>query len=319
MVNYQILLYNAFLDSISFNILFAALGYVIWFPVFYNQRGKKEIINILVTHFLAAAIIISLWLTAAEGLINALRISDEQYTRITKSALTWRIPLGVLYYVMITLTYYTILFYKDLNNKIHEEAELQRLVTETELRSLRSQINPHFLFNSLNSINTLTIIEPEKAQQMIIKLSEYMRYSLRKDKSVEVPLRDELDNIRLYLDIEKTRFGNKLVFNITVNNELEEIPIPHMILQPLVENAVKYGVYESIDKNVLDIEITRNDIYLVIAVMNGFDPQLQSNGEGIGLTNIRKRLILLYQQQGLLKTNIKNNKFTAILQIPINA
>ncbi len=317
-LNFNILFYNALIDSIVYNMLFAMLGIIVWFPVFYNERGRNEIINILLTQLLAGAIIVGLWYTLASNIIELLKAESPRYNSFLSGAMPWRIPSGIFYYVLITLTYYLILFYADIKEKVKNEADLKQLVTEAELQSLRSQINPHFLFNSLNSINTLTILEPEKAQQMIIKLSEYMRYSLRKDKNTKVPLHEELKNINLYLDIEKIRFGKKLLFHISLDDDQLNAYVPHMILQPIVENAVKYGVYESFGEIRVDIDIAMKDNYLVIHVRNNFDPDVQSSGEGVGLTNIRKRLKLTYQQENLLETTIKYGKFSALLRIPVH-
>ncbi len=317
-LHFNITIYNALIDSFVYNMLFAILGIIVWFPVFYNERGRNEIINILLSQVLAGAIIIGLWYTVASNIVALIKAESPEYTAFISNALPWRISSGVFYYVLITLTYYLILFYSDIKEKVKHEADLKQLVTEAELQSLRSQINPHFLFNSLNSINTLTMLAPDKAQQMIIKLSEYMRYSLRKDKNTKVPLHEELRNINLYLDIEKIRFGEKLLFDITLDDTLLNTNVPHMILQPIVENAVKYGVYESFGEIRIDIDIASKDTYLVIEVRNNFDPDVLSSGEGVGLSNIRKRLRLIYQQENLLQTSVVQGKFSAWLRIPVS-
>lgn len=317
-VTFNLPLYHALLDSLVYNGLFAILGFSIWFPIFYNERGKREIINIVLTHLLAGAITIALWYSVSKGILQALLLPNQPYESLVFHDYYWRIPLGTFFYLIIALSYYLLLFYSDLKEKIRQEAHLQQLVTEAELKTLRAQINPHFLFNSLNSINTLTITAPEKAQQMIIKLSDYMRYSLKKDKTLKVTLDEELSNIRLYLDIEKIRFGRRLSFQISVEDHLLPYPIPHMILQPLVENAVKYGVYESIDENRIVIDIYRSDTYLVCKVKNDFDPDLQPNGEGVGISNINKRLQLIYKKNNLLTTTVKDTTFETLLQIPMN-
>lgn len=317
-LNVEVKIFNAFLDSIVHNFMFAITGFIIWFPIFYNKRGKSEILNMIMTHLLAGLILISLWYAASSALVQMFKTPDQNYNAVLASSVSWRVPLGVLYYVLIALTYYLILFYRDLNEKINHEAELKRLVTEAELQLLRSQINPHFLFNSLNSINTLAMTDPDRVQQMIIKLSDYMRYSLRKDRTALVPLSQELQNIQLYLDIEKVRFGKKLTFQVLVPDQLLKVEIPHMILQPLIENAVKYGVYESLDENKVDVDISKKDDYLVLKVINDFEPQVKTKGEGHGLVNIRKRLKLIYQQENLLSCAVKGKKFEALLRIPLN-
>lgn len=317
--NFNISLYNAIIDSVVFNVLFSVLGLIIWFPVFYNERGKNEIVNMLLIHLVAGSIIIGIWYTTATGIVELLKANALTYNVFLAGAFSWRIPLGMFFYIVITLIYYLILFYDDAKERVKREAELQRLITEAELHSLRAQINPHFLFNSLNSINTLTLVDPKKAQQMIIKLSDYMRYSLQKDKGMNVSLKEELNNIHLYTEIEKTRFGKKLQVQVHVTETLLDVEIPHMILQPVVENAIKYGMYESIGENTVAIDIFLKDDYLMLKVTNDVDPDMKSNGEGVGLNNIRKRLTLIYRQENLLTATVRENRFETVLRIPVSS
>ena len=157
----------------------------------------------------------------------------------------YRVGTGVFIYGLIILTYYLFVSLSNLSEKNAKEARLESLVKETELKMLRSQINPHFLFNSLNSISSLTITDPEKARDMVVKLSEFMRYALSRKDEQPVSLQNELENLRLYLDIEKVRFGDKLTTEEIIEPNCLDFKIPVMLLQPLYENAVKHGVYES--------------------------------------------------------------------------
>jgi len=194
---------------------------------------------------------------------------------------------------------------------------LQNLVVDAELETLKSQINTHFLFNSLNSISSLTITKPDKAQEMVIKLSDFLRYSLSHDKNEKTPLKEEFNNIRRYLDIEKIRFGKRLKFVYSIPESCFEKKIPNMILQPLIENAIKHGVYNSSEEVKIELDCYEDDNDVTIVIKNGFNGEaVKKKGEGIGLKNIDKRLQLIYQRQGLLKTGSQNNIFTAKLTIP---
>ena len=122
------------------------------------------------------------------------------------------------------------------------------MVKEAELKSLKYQINPHFIFNSLNSISSLTISDPQKAQEMTIKLSSFLRSTLSKNEKQKSKLSEEISNAKLYLDIEKVRFDDKFEFIEEVENACKDMEVPSMILQPLFENAIKHGVYESLEK-----------------------------------------------------------------------
>ena len=226
--------------------------------------------------------------------------------------------LGALIYILIAVFYYTFFFYNRLEEKSKEETRLKELVTETQLNELKSQINPHFLFNSLNSVSYLTISEPEKAQEMVIKLSSFLRYSLKHKQNQLVTINQEIEHIKLYLEIEKVRFGNKLqaIFDI---EECSKCQIPNMILQPIYENAIKYGVYETTSQVEIRTTAYRQKDEMIFTVSNNFDPDaVAKKGEGIGLLNIRRRLGLVYGDSTLLTVRNENQIFTVTLIIPQN-
>ena len=137
---------------------------------------------------------------------------------------------------------------------------------------LRSQINPHFLYNCLNSVSSLTITDPDKAREMIIKLSDFMRYALSKKDEQPVSFRSELENLRFYLDIEKVRFGDRLSFDEKIDEKCLETQMPVMLLQPLYENAVKHGVYESTECVRITTEGKLTEGYLEITISDNYDP-----------------------------------------------
>ena len=191
------------------------------------------------------------------------------------------------------------------------------MIREAELQALKSQINPHFLFNSLNSISSLTVSNPEKAQEMVINLSNFMRYSLIHNEKEMVPFSRELDNIKLYLSIEKVRFGRKLNAEFEIDVHCMDAEIPNMILQPLFENAIKYGVYETTDqvtiKTVCNCEVN----FLRITITNDYDAAtMKRKGEGIGLRNIRKRMEIIYNNPELVKVTDNKTSFEVQLIIP---
>jgi LytS/YehU family sensor histidine kinase len=160
--------------------------------------------------------------------------------------------------------------------------------------------------------------DPQKAQEMVINLSTLMRYSLKFNQNEKVPFSTEIDNIKLYLQIEKVRFGSKLnpVFN--TDKESMKAMVPNMILQPLFENAIKYGVYEATEPVDIIASTRIIDDFIEITISNTYDPEVvHKKGEGIGLRNIRDRLQLIYNNPGLLKVKDFNNTFTVTLLIPL--
>ena len=224
---------------------------------------------------------------------------------------------GYMLYLTYVIFFYAVSYYQGFKEKLRNEGNLKSLVKEAELHALKSQINPHFLFNSLNSISSLTISDPIKAQEMVINLSSLMRYSLKHDQMEKVPFSEELKNNQLYLQIEKVRFGNKLNSVFEIEDKCMNALIPNMILQPLFENAIKYGVYEAIEPvNIITCGICRNG-FLEITISNNYDSTtIGKKGEGIGLRNIRDRLQIIFGNPMLMKVEDNKKEFKVTIAIP---
>ncbi|HTZ88897.1 MAG TPA: histidine kinase [Alloacidobacterium sp.] len=192
--------------------------------------------------------------------------------------------------------YFGIKFYGAQAEERARLLHLESLVHEAELKALQYQIHPHFLFNTLNSISTLVYErDTATANRMIARLADFLRATLDDNGTYESPLRDELDITRLYLEIEKTRLGERLIVIEETDSSLLESGVPRLLLQPLVENAVRHGIAKRRDGGELFIKASRDGDDLVIHVRNELTPL---NGKpctyGIGLTNIRTRLQQLY-------------------------
>ena len=198
------------------------------------------------------------------------------------------------------------------------KTDVEKLAREAELFKLRQQLQPHFLFNSLNSINALIGTQPEQARKMINQLSDFLRGTLKKEDQQWVILSDEFQYLELYLDIEKVRFGHRLSSSIINDEETKLMKLPPMLLQPLVENAIKFGLYDTMGDVTISIEAKKEDAYLLITVQNPFDPETSQpkKGIGFGLSSVQRRLYLLFARNDLLKTKTDNNLFTTIVKIP---
>lgn len=194
----------------------------------------------------------------------------------------------------------------------------QRDLVQIEINSIQQQLKPHFLFNSLNSINALTISNPEEAQKMVQLLSQFMRGSIQQHQSELVSLQEEIRHLKLYTDIEKVRFGDRLKVVYTIDDALLNAQLPFLILQPIIENAIKYGLYGNTEEVVITINAKLEDEQLLLSISNPFDPVTQetNKGTGFGIRSVQRKLFLLYQRHQLLTTQTKNSIFTATLQIP---
>ena len=227
--------------------------------------------------------------------------------------------------LMVILLLLISLFIFWIDQQKNQEAKFQNFVIEKEqesskiqLNSLQQQFKPHFLFNSLNSINALTINNPEEARRMIHLLSEFMRGAVKEDQSSLIPLKQEINHIQLYTNIEKVRFGDRLIVDFSIPQECEKMLVPSLILQPIIENAIKYGLYGHTENVEIKISVSCKDSYLIVIISNPHDSttQLSSKGTGYGLNSIRKKMLILYNQYNLLLTTEKNGIFTTTLKIP---
>jgi two-component system LytT family sensor kinase len=315
---YGDLLKISILDGLLSLILYAGITLAMWYPFRFINNGKNST-AIIITNLIATGLIsVGLWLFVSRMLMITILPADVNYQPFWRATLPYRIGTGIFIYCLVILTYYLFQILKNLSEKNLKEARLESIVKGTELQLLRSQINPHFLFNSLNSISSLTITDPEKAREMVIKLSDFMRYSLSKKFEQAIPLKKELENLRLYLDIEKVRFGKRLLTEDDISEECLTVSIPNMLLQPIYENAIKHGVYESTD--IVKITTKANIIkdHMVITISNDFDPDfIPSSGTGTGLMNVMRRMELSYGKNGYIQTQKNNKIFSVILYIPV--
>ncbi|MFC2137358.1 sensor histidine kinase [Bacteroidota bacterium] len=308
----------AIVDSAVYTLLFSVIGLAIWFVIKFSYSEKGKFIQIFFTHIAAALVTISFWIYISDFLCSEILFSINKEPIKFAGNAPYRIFSGVLYYSFITFSYYLFIYYNNLTEKSRNEARLETIIKETELKAIKSQINPHFLFNSLNSISSLTISDPKKAKEMIINLSEYLRYSIsHKDKQLS-NLKIEIENCQKYLEIEKIRFGSKLDIQFDHEESCLTRVIPSMILQPLYENAIKHGVYESTELVKIKTKVECKPKHTEIIISNNFDPEaISRKGEGFGLRSIKDRLMLIYNSSDLLHTRKTENHFEVRLLLPL--
>jgi len=309
---------RALFDGLIYNLFYLFFGIGIWYIVRYNDFELKRVISLITGHAVSAVLIISLWL-GISGYIAGMIIKDDYYQMIASQLIPVRIIFGILYYIVIVLVYYLLVYYHNFKEKIQYEASVETRYKEAELNALKSQINPHFIFNSLNSISSLTLSDPDKAQEMIVKLSDFFRLTLKNERQHLTTLKNELNFARLYFEIERIRFGEKIQFRLDVPDTLGNVRVPHLILQPILENAIKHGVQESLDAVDVTLSCSKSDDFVFLVLKNHFDKELNAKGEGIGLQNVRERLKLIYGNSDLLQTKIdkKISQFSVIIRIPI--
>lgn len=203
---------------------------------------------------------------------------------------------------------------KDL--QLHQQAVIS--LREAELFRLRQQLQPHFLYNSLNSINALIQLDAEKAQEMVGRLSDFLRLSVRRDTQEQISVLDELAYIESYLSIESVRFGNRLKIEISKSgDDWEKATIPAFILQPILENAIKFGLYGNTGQVTIRIDLVLSEHMLYITIENPFDTGSQApHGTGFGLEGIARRLAIIYARTDLLELKKNGTIFSTMVKIP---
>lgn len=268
---------------------------------------------------LAISFVLScVWLLVIRSMLWYIFKNDQHYTVTLQQSSTVR--FGFAFLMIGCMSTISLLWYtqKDQQRTDTQQKEIQQLAKDAELFKLRQQLQPHFLFNSLNSISALTATQPEKARHMIQQLSDFLRGTLKKDDQHKNSLKEELQYLELYLDIEKVRFGHRLNTEISVEENIQQMELPSLILQPVVENAIKFGLYDTIGEVTISITAKKVDETLVVTVQNPFDAETAQplQGTGFGLASIKRRLFLLFARQDLLQTNTEDNYFITTIIIP---
>jgi two-component system sensor histidine kinase AlgZ len=226
--------------------------------------------------------------------------------------------LGVLLYGLVAAVNYLLIESARVRDLETRALQVKLMARDAELRMLRTQVDPHFLFNSLNSISALTTLDPAAARAMIVQLADFFRHSLGLHADRKVTLAQELDLVRHFVAIEQVRFGERLRFEIEVDGELAcECRLPPMLLQPLVENAVKHGIAQMLDPGAIRIHASRAGSQLRIRVENDIDPDaMPAAGGGIGLDNVRQRLAAHYGHEAGMRWMREASTFRVELTLP---
>ncbi len=224
---------------------------------------------------------------------------------------------ALLLYLLATALHYVLFSFQTSREAETRAQEARVLAREAELKALKAQINPHFLFNSLNSISALTILDGQRAREMCLRLSDFLRSTLNLAEKETIPLEQEVALARTYLDVERVRFGDRLRVEEAVGPHCETCAVPSLILQPLVENAVKHGIAGMVEGGEIRLNAACSDGVLHLVVQNDFDPEaLPATRNGVGLANVRNRLRARYQNRATLITEVRDNRFRAELELP---
>lgn len=215
------------------------------------------------------------------------------------------------------ITYLVIKLLLKLNRDRIERLELNTNLKQAQLNTLKGQINPHFMFNSLNNIRGLMLEDVEKAREMLTKLSEMLRYSLTKNNINAISVEEELEMVDNYIALSKIQFEDRLQFVKEIDTQVLQLQIPPMVIQLLVENAAKHGISNLKNGGIISLNIHKNQENLKIQVRNSGELKISKSSTQLGIKNIKQRLKLLYGNQGFFSLNEANGEVIADIKIPL--
>ena len=225
--------------------------------------------------------------------------------------------MGVLLYLLSAGLHYAALAVEASHAAERRAAEARTLAREAELQALRAQINPHFLFNSLHSIAALATIDGARAREMCVRLSGFLRGTLALAGRESIPLREELALARGYLHVEQVRFGPRLRVEEEIEPLCEDCAVPALLLQPLVENAVKHGIAGLVEGGSIRLAAHRSGASVSITVENAFDPETPApHNMGMGLAHVRRRLQVRYGEEASFTAGPADGVYRVVLRLP---
>jgi two-component system LytT family sensor kinase len=303
----------AFIDaSISFGLVLTGITII-----FFVQKYSGSYINHYTTRFVFISVIIGSIICSEKMILTGFYYGSDFAIMFNKTIII-RVVVAFLQITFFSMILWFMYFIRKQTEKNNLKFDAENTLRQAELIKLRQQLQPHFLFNSLNSINALVVSEPQQARKMIQNLSDFLRGTLKKDENKNVPFSEEINLLKLYLEIEKVRFGHRLTVNFNVSDDTLNLKLPALILQPIVENAIKFGLYNILEHVEISVSAQIKGNLLTIVIINPFDESTAQSrkGEGFGLSLIQKRLQLIYHRSDLLVIEKNKSIFTTIILIP---
>ncbi|HUJ32516.1 MAG TPA: histidine kinase [Candidatus Acidoferrum sp.] len=281
---------------------------------------RSSISRLVLTHGTGALVASGIWIVLAKMVMYWLSRTtsfsgiDERFSR--------QIPLllgmGIVFYLLSINLYYVLMAMEASREAEARALHASVLARDAELKALKAQVNPHFLFNSLNSISALTSSDPAKAREMCILLGDFLRRTLGLGEKSAIPLEEELSLVHSFLAVEKVRFGARIHMDENIDKNAMNVPVPPLLLQPLVENAVVHGIANLVEGGTVRVDVKASDGILSVVVENTFDPDAPPKRKsGVGLANVRQRLAARYGPQASMDVKAAGEQFRVAITLPI--
>src|SRR6185503_735860 len=302
---------------VPLSALYAFVCLAAWYPCRATPPGTP-LQRLVTVQVVAAATSTAAWLIVGRAWTLAL----ARWWPGVLTAYDRMLPLlalaGVLLYLLASAACYLYIAREAGHAAERQALEAQVAAREAELKALRAQMDPHFLFNSLNSVSALVGTDPQGARRMCEQLAGFLRGSLELDRAERIPLAKELALVHAFLQIERVRFGDRLRFVSEIDEAAGVVEVPPLLLQPLVENALKHGIAHLVDGGTVTVQAKRRGGTVYLVVDNPIDPDRPpSRGLALGLENVRRRMQTTYGERALVVVDSKPERFRVELRIPL--
>jgi hypothetical protein len=300
-------------------IIYSFICLSAWYVCRATPLATSGVGRVLTASLVAAFIAAALWMALSEAWLATLE-SMPALASITprfRSQVPFLFAVNLILYLLVLSVHYVVLAFEAFRTAERQQLELQVLTRDAELRALRAQVDPHFLYNCLNSISALTGSDAAAARRMCLLLAEFLRTTLRVSAQQSITMAEELSLAERFLSIEQVRFGARLQVAQSVDEHALECLVPPLVLQPLLENAVGHGIAGMVDGGTIRLDIVRHGDRLSIVVENPRDPDaVPRKRGGVGLENVRKRLAVVFGGAARMDAAPRPDGFRVALDLP---
>lgn len=281
-----------------------------WYSVRALPLGSTPLWKLVGTHVVTGMCVTAIALAPARLVAFTLRSVSPGLSSRFHTGLPTLAGMGLLIYLLSVALHHAL-------QAVESSRQAEVLSREAELKALKAQVNPHFLFNSLNSISALTSSDPAKARDMCVRLSEFLRNSLRLGERTSIPFSEELALTKTYLEVEQVRFGARLRISQDFEQACGNCEVPPLLVQPLVENSIKHGIATLVEGGEIAMSGRRMRDFVQIVIENPFDPEApETRRNGFGLASVRNRLSARYGPAARLDIQVEGNRYRVMLTIP---
>jgi two-component system sensor histidine kinase AlgZ len=290
-----------------------------WYVCRSTPLATNGVGRVLTAAIVASWIAAAMWLALSEAWLATLESMPElaSITPRFRAQIPFLFAVNVMLFLLVLAVHYVVLAFEAVRIAERQQLELQVLTRDAELRALRAQVDPHFLYNCLNSISALTGSDAPAARRMCLLLAEFLRTTLRVSMQQSITMAEELSLADQFLSIEQVRFGARLQVERSVDESALDCQVPPLVLQPLIENAVGHGIAGMVDGGTIRLDVARRGDRLSIVVENPRDPDAMPRKRGgVGLDNVRKRLAIVFGAAARLDAAASPTGFRVAIDLP---